>query len=127
MSSLIGTRLLQYGLVGVAGMAVDFSATWIGKEKIRLNKYLANSIGFSLAVINNFLLNRYWTFHDTAHPFAPQLIRFLLVSLSALGINHLLLYLLVNKAHKNFYLLKLVVIGLVFFYNYLLNFLFTFN
>jgi putative flippase GtrA len=127
MSSIFGTRLLQYGIVGLSGMAVDFSVTWICKEKIRLNKYLANSIGFSLAVCNNFLLNRYWTFHDTAQPFTPQLLRFLLVSLSALCINNLLLYLLVNKAHKNFYLLKLVVIGLVFFYNYLLNFLFTFN
>ena len=127
MRPLAGTHLLQYGIVGISGMVVDFSVTWIGKEKIRLNKYLANSIGFSLAVLNNFLLNRYWTFHASAQPFTPQLLRFLLVSVSALGINNLLLYLLVNKANRNFYVLKLVVIGLVFCYNYLFNLLFTFN
>lgn len=127
MTILLGTRLLRYGIVGLSGMVVDFSVTWVCKEKIRLNKYLANSIGFSLAVINNFLLNRYWTFQGHSHPFTPQLFRFLLVSVSALGINNLLLYLMVNKARRNFYLLKLAVIGFVFFYNYLLNFLFTFN
>jgi hypothetical protein len=38
-----------------------------------------------------------------------------------------LLYLFIKKVKSNFYFLKLVVIGLVFFWNYFVNFLFTFN
>lgn len=127
MSKLLSTRFLKFGLVGIIGMCIDFSVTWFCKEKLKINKYLANSLGFSLAVINNFLLNRYWTFENNTHPFAGQFAKFILVSVTGLLINNVLLYLLVKNAKKNFYLLKLVVIGIVFFWNYFVNFLFTFN
>lgn len=127
MSKLLSTRFLKFGVVGIIGMCIDFSVTWFCKEKLKINKYLANSLGFSLAVINNFLLNRYWTFENNMHPFAGQFAKFILVSVTGLLINNVLLYMLVKNAKKNFYLLKLVVIGIVFFWNYFVNFLFTFN
>jgi putative flippase GtrA len=127
ISNLFAARFFKYGLVGIVGMCIDFSVTWICKEKLRLNKYLSNSLGFCFSVINNFLLNRYWTFENTAHPFAGQFAKFILVSVTGLLINNLLLYLLVQYAKKNFYFLKLVVIGLVFLWNFFVNFLFTFN
>lgn len=127
MSKAFDTHLLKFGAVGLSGMAVDFSITWLCKEKFGLNKYLSNSLGFCCAVTSNFLLNRYWTFENSTQAFAAQFARFALVSLSGLLINNLLLYLLVKKVKSNFYFLKLVVIGFVFFWNYFVNFLFTFN
>jgi putative flippase GtrA len=127
MSSILDTRLLKFGISGVIGMSIDFSVTWLCKEKLHLNKYFSNSMGFCLAVINNFLLNRYWTFENNTHPFAGQFAKFLLVSITGLFINNILLFLLLKNAKKNFYLLKLAVIGIVFFWNYIANFLFTFN
>lgn len=127
MSLVIDNRFLKFGLVGLSGMAIDFSVTWVCKEKFKLNKYASNSLGFCCAVINNFFLNRYWTFNNNDQPFAAQFARFMLVSISGLLINNLLLYLLLKYSKNNFYFLKLVVIGLVFFWNYFANFLFTFN
>ena len=127
MINALDNRLFKFGLVGLSGMAIDFSVTWVCKEKLGFNKYLSNSLGFCVAVTCNFLLNRYWTFESGAQPFTTQFARFMLVSLSGLAINNLLLYLLVKKMQSNFYLLKLIVIGLVFFWNYFVNFLFTFN
>ena len=127
MIHALDTRLFKFGLVGLSGMAIDFSVTWVCKEKLGFNKYLSNSLGLCFAVTSNFLLNRYWTFESGAQPFTTQFARFMLVSLSGLAINNLLLYLLVKKMQSNFYLLKLIVIGLVFFWNYFVNFLFTFN
>ena len=127
MINALDNRLFKFGLVGLSGMAIDFSVTWVCKEKLGFNKYLSSSLGFCVAVTSNFLLNRYWTFESGAQPFTTQFARFMLVSLSGLAINNLLLYLLVKKMQSNFYLLKLIVIGLVFFWNYFVNFLFTFN
>lgn len=127
MINALDNRLFKFGLVGLSGMAIDFSVTWLCKEKLGFNKYLSNSLGFCFAVTSNFLLNRYWTFESSAQPFTAQFARFMLVSLSGLAINNLLLYLLVKKLQSNFYLLKLIVTGLVFFWNYFVNFLFTFN
>jgi putative flippase GtrA len=55
-------KMLKFGTVGFIGMLWDFLITFLLKEKLKLNKYLANSIGFTCAVINNFILNLYWTF-----------------------------------------------------------------
>ena len=44
-------KLLRFGVVGLSGMVIDFSITWLVKERLRWNKYLANTFGFSLAVI----------------------------------------------------------------------------
>ena len=127
MISLLDAKILKYGFVGVIGMAIDFCATWLCKEKFKLNKYLSNSMGFCIALANNFLINRYWTFEHTGFSFVEQFAKFILVSVSGLLINNMLLYLLLKFVKKNFYFLKLIVIGLVFFWNYILNFLFTFN
>ena len=127
MSIVFDVRFLKFGISGLVGMCIDFSITWLCKEKFGLNKYLSNSLGFCVAVMNNFLLNRYWTFANNNMPFTNQLIKFLLVSITGLGINNLLIYLLVNNAKKNFYLLKLIVVGLVFFWNFFANSFFTFK
>ena len=124
---LIDPRFIKFGLVGVSGIAIDFTVTWLCKEKLLLNKYISNSAGFCCAVINNFLLNRYWTFGYAAHSFAIQFATFALVSIAGLLINNALLYLLSKFIKTNFYLIKLAVTGLVFFWNYFINFLFTFN
>lgn len=49
-------KLLKFGIVGLPGICVDFFITWILKEKLTLNKYLTNSIGFSIAVASNLFL-----------------------------------------------------------------------
>jgi len=127
MNGAFNVQFIKFGAVGISGMALDFSITWLCKEKLRLNKYVSNSTGFCCAVVSNFLLNRYWTFESVIQPAADQFVRFTLVSVAGLLINNLLLYLLLRYAKKNFYFLKLVVTGLVFFWNYFLNLLFTFN
>ena len=42
-------KFLKFGVVGFSGVFVDFGITWLCKEKIRLNKYLSNAIGFICA------------------------------------------------------------------------------
>ena len=127
MSYVFSASILKFGVAGMIGMSIDFFSTWLLKEKLTANKYLANSMGFTFAVLNNFLINRYWTFHNNTQSFTPLLSKFFVVSLIGLGINNALLYLLVNKAKNNFYLLKLFVTGVVFFWNFFANSFFTFN
>ncbi len=127
MSNLIHVSFLKFGVVGSIGMLIDFTTTWLFKEKWHFNKYIANSIGFCCAVINNFLLNRFWTFEGNGHPFAGQFVKFALVSIAGLLINNLLLYILTRKVKLNFYIIKLSVTGIVFFWNYVINFTFTFK
>jgi putative flippase GtrA len=127
MTYYFSSQLLKFALVGITGMGLDFGTTWLLKEKVKINKFIANATGFSIAVVNNFILNKYWTF-DNKNPIATeQFIKFLVISIVGLGINSLLLFILLKKIKGNFYLVKLAVIGLVFFWNFSANYLYTFK
>ena len=59
MSNLFTIRFFKFGIAGLTGIAIDFSLTWICKERLKINKYISNSLGLSFAVVSNFILNRY--------------------------------------------------------------------
>ena len=118
---------VKFGAVGILGMFIDFLFTWIGKEKLKLNKFLANAIGFVVAVCSNYLLNRIWTFASRNPQVFQQFLQFLAVSTIGLALNMLFLYLLHEKLKLNFYLSKLFAIALVFTWNFTANYLFTFK
>ena len=120
-------KFLKFGVVGVSGMIVDFSLTYLFKEIVKIQKYVANAIGFTAAATTNFFLNRIWTFEDNDPAVTAQFFKFFIVSLAGLGINSVILYILVSKYKKNFYLSKLFAIGVVVIWNFIINYLFTFT
>ena len=120
-------RLLKFCVVGISGMIVDFFFTWLCKEKIKWNKYISNSIGFILAATNNYVWNRIWTFQSQNMEVAREYISFIVISLIGLGLNNLIIYLLHEKLHFNFYLSKIIAIGCVTLWNFSLNYVFTFH
>lgn len=65
-------KLIKFGTVGASGLIIDFGITCILKEYARWNKFIANAIGFICAVINNYLINKAWTFHNTDDQIAMQ-------------------------------------------------------
>ncbi|MEO8085928.1 MAG: GtrA family protein [Bacteroidota bacterium] len=120
------TKFLKFGVVGASGMVVDFGITFLLKEKVRVQKYVANAIGFTIAVISNYMLNRWWTFESMNHEVVREFSSFALVAVIGLGINSLILWMLVSKAKFKFYLSKLLAIGVVTFWNFCANYFIIF-
>jgi putative flippase GtrA len=120
-------KFLKFCIVGFSGMIIDFGTTWLLKEKVKLNKYIANSFGFILAATSNYLLNRFWTFHSENTKIATEYVSFILISLVGLGINNLVIYILAEKLKLNFYLSKLFAVGVVTLWNFSMNYLITFR
>lgn len=119
-------KFLKFGVVGFSGVAVDFTVTYICKEKIKIQKYIANAIGFTVAASSNWLLNRIWTFESHNPHIATEYITFLVISIIGLGINTLILWFLTDKLKFNFYLSKLGAIGVVTVWNFFVNYMITF-
>jgi putative flippase GtrA len=88
-------QLAKFCTVGASGYVVNlavFSALVIGAD---LDYRLAAVCSFLVAVTNNYIWNRLWTFHGQRGHFAYQGMRFLIVATLALGANVLVLDLLV--------------------------------
>ena len=62
--NLLLFKFLKFTAVGFAGLIVDFSTTYFLKEIIKINKFIANAIGFIIAASVNYILNRIWTFES---------------------------------------------------------------
>jgi putative flippase GtrA len=120
-------KFVKFCVVGFSGMVIDFGTTWLLKEKIKVNKYIANSTGFILAASSNYLFNRFWTFHSENPRIATEYMSFILISAVGLAINNLIIFLLNEKMKLNFYLSKLFAIGVVTVWNFFMNYLITFR
>lgn len=121
------TKFLKFGVVGGSGLIIDFSATWLLKEKLGTHKLLANSIGFILAATSNYYLNRIWTFESTNEDLTTEFSLFLFFAVIGLAINNSILFILNEKLKIPFYFAKLLAIGVTVIWNFGSNFLFNFQ
>ncbi|PLW95899.1 MAG: glycosyl transferase family 2 [Marinilabiliales bacterium] len=119
-------KFLKFGVVGFSGVFVDFGFTAIAKEVFKIQKYVSNGIGFTIAATTNYLLNRWWTFQSHNPEVAVEYLKFIGISLIGLGINTAILWALVSKFKLNFYISKLGAIAVVTIWNFGMNYLFTF-
>ena len=125
-------RFIRFLLVGAAGTALDFGALTLLKLA-GLPTLPANTLSFSLGVANNFYWNRRWTFGDLhREDWTRQLAQFALVSGIGLALNNAIV-LLLEGAFAGWlgdwaYLpAKTIATGLVVFWNFSANRLWTFR
>jgi putative flippase GtrA len=79
-------ELLRFALVGISGYVVNLVvfglATGAGADH-----RLGATVAFAVAVTNNFVWNRGWTFPASHGRVHHQALRFLIVSLAGFGVN----------------------------------------
>jgi dolichol-phosphate mannosyltransferase len=91
-------QLVQFGIVGSSGFVVNTLVYVFCLRELGLDYHVAAILAFCVAVTNNFVWNRAWTFRhrrDRRHA-ALQGARFLTVSVAALVPNLIILDILVR-------------------------------
>ena len=130
--------LLRYGVTGVAGgvIQIAFLYVWVSYLGLEKSYLLGLVIGFAIALIVSFLLQKYWTFQDRAtHKIPRQLLLYGAVAVSGLALNAVLLAgakeacaLLGIDFFKGWYLaIQFIIFCIVSAFNLCMNFLFTFR
>lgn len=139
-------RFLKFALVGVAGTIVDFGFFNLFRI-LGIPVQIAGGLAFSIAVVNNFLLNRFWIYPEAREKtWHKQFISFVAINLVGLAIRVGLLSFLPRwvtatllKTGLSFPFLGFelsfladnlsvaISIGIVLFWNYFSNRYYTFN
>lgn len=136
-------RFIKFATVGVAGAVTHFSIVNILVQIVGISEQMANPFGFVAAVLQNFLLNRRWTFPESRQRHAGrQLAQFAIVSVIGLVVNQFV-FTTVHKflepmwiqwvgqqrlGHALSYNFALAVaIGVVLFWNFAVNRLWTYR
>jgi putative flippase GtrA len=128
------TRFLKFAIVGAIGMVVDLAVLTFSREVLGLSLSVAVGLGFMVAVLSNFTWNRLWTFPESRdRPVATQMGQFAFINLIGLGLNELIV-LGLHPLFSEFlvdppaYLAaKVIAIGVVLFWNYGANRIWTYR
>ena len=122
-------QLFKFGVVGGTGYLVNLIVFALLAEGADLHHIPAAIGAFLVAVTNNFLLNRAWTFREQApdRHAAHQGARFLAVSLVGLGVNLVVLEALVSGAGLSELPSQAIAVAVAMPVNFIGNKLWTFD
>src|SRR6185437_6529241 len=120
-------QLVRFGLVGGMGFVVNVAVYALAVHGAGLEYRAASVVAWLVAVLNNFVLNRHWTFDAGDGRAHHQAGRFLLVSLLAEAVSLLLLTLFVEVAHLEKVPAQALAVAASMPFNFLGNKLWTFR
>ncbi len=133
------TTFIKYATVGAVGTLIDVGVFTLLVATTPLGdtyegRIAAASCSFLLAVVNNYIGNRAWTFRNTDRRVGAQFTKFFLVSCIGLVLNAAALTLVswlistvVMPSTATHAASKLVASGVVLLYNYFANSRWTFR
>jgi putative flippase GtrA len=84
-------QLAKFSIVGLSGYVVNLAVYTALLKGAGFHYALAATCSFVVAVTNNYIWNRLWTFHAQRGHVGWQGLRFLIVAVIAYGVNLLLL------------------------------------
>jgi putative flippase GtrA len=117
-------QLAKFGVVGVAGYALNLI---IYALLLGLGAHTAAVISFVVSAANNYWWNRHWTFaHQKGH-FGVQGLRYLIVTVVALGVNQLWLLVFLDWFGWGKLVSQAIAIALIVPVNFLGNKLWSFR
>jgi len=119
-------QLLKFGIVGGSGYLVNLVVFQLAIGSLGMHHVLAAIAAFAVAVTNNFLWNRYWTFGPGEGPAHFQAARFFAVSLASLGLNLVVLEALVSSSTVGDLGAQAIAVAVAMPFNFLGNKLWTF-
>ena len=123
-------QLFHFAVVGGSGYVVNLIVFTLLTKGADINHLLAAVGAFVVAVSNNFLLNRHWTFRSQGSKESHagfQAARFFTVSLVGLGVNLAILELLVSAAGLAELPSQAIAVALATPVNFIGNKLWTFD
>ena len=123
-------QFVKFAIIGTVNTFIDFGIYFgltRSSEFWEAHYLWANLIAFMTAATSSYIFNKNWTFRDKNKKVRIQFSKFLLVSATGLILNETILYLLVKHAELYDLLAKVLAVGVVLFWNFTINKLWTFK
>ena len=119
-------QLFKFGLVGGSGYLINLAIFALLTDGFSVHHIAAAVGAFVVAVANNFLWNRHWTFDRGDGHAGFQAARFFTVSVAALLINLAVLEVLISSTEMGELAAQAIAVGVAMPFNFLGNKLWTF-
>ena len=128
------SRFVKFSVVGALGATIDFGLLNLMRGVFGWHLLWANTFSVSVAIVSNFIWNRFWTFPESRNrKKRKQLPQFAIVNFVGLIINNLIVVgvdsMLVSYIGEpwSYNIAKAIAIGIVLFWNFGVNRLWTYR
>lgn len=112
-------QFLKYVANGLICFGVEFSTLYWLTEYVKLWYIVSNSIAFIISNVLNFLINRFWAFQSRAKV-TRQFAMAITLGLFNLLASNIIMYLLTDICHLYYLLSKVITIGIIASWNFIL-------
>jgi dolichol-phosphate mannosyltransferase len=121
-------EFIKFGIVGGIGAIINIFILYLLTEKAEVYYIVSAIISFIIAMSINFILNKIWTFREEMKlRLKEKYIKFSIVSVLALSVNLIFLYLF-TELFKIYYIIsQILAIGVALIINFLGNKRWTFS
>ena len=120
-------QLFKFGVVGATGYVVNLIVFSALTQVLDVHHIPAAVAAFCVAVTNNFLWNRHWTFQATEGHAGFQAARFFVISIAALGVNLIALEILIAEMGVSEVPAQAIAVAFAMPVNFIGNKLWTFG
>lgn len=122
-------HISRFSMVGVLNTAVDFLMFTTCNSLFGLGYTISQIIGYSLGVINSYILNKKWTFDDRRgnKRSLRELLQFVIVNVVSLCVTIITMNVLIVSLNEGVYMSKVLVTVLAQITNFLGYKLWVFN
>lgn len=124
---LLNAQALRYAVVGFVSFGIDYGVTWLLLPFMPL--LLANTLGFLVANVANFLMAHQWVFGYawTREKIITTYVSTLSISALGLLLNNAVVWLTVAVMSLPLLVGKVIAAGVVMIWNYVARLLFVYN
>lgn len=121
-------QFIRFCLVGFINFTIHLVSYLLFTRVFGIHYLLANTAAWFIAVAFSFIMNKFWTFRSIDRQvIMQQYLKFFTVSIVALGMYNLLLYLFVKLAGFHDIVALIMSIFVVTFWNFFMNKFWTFK
>ncbi len=111
-------QALRYGVAAFSGFAADYLTLLLLKEILGLHYLAAVPIAFTIGVAVNYLIGVLFVFRRGIRTMRLELSMFAIISLSALAVTELSMYLLTDLVHVDYRISRIFSGVVTYLYNF---------
>jgi putative flippase GtrA len=118
--------LVSFAGVGAIGTGAQYVILVVAVELFAAPAVASSVAGFVVGALINYTLNYYFTFRSTKKH-SETATKFFIIAAAGMVINGAIMHVAIEMAHLHYFASQVVATGVVFFWNFLVNRIWTFR
>lgn len=104
-------KIIKFTIVGGINTLITLAIFYLLNKTLGIDYITSTITGYLAGMINSYILNKKWTFHDEDKRVIFQFTRFAVINGISLGINLLTMYILVDRLFMDSMLAQICATG----------------